>query len=67
MIRQTGPFPEGVVLHSFLGSAEMVSGLAKLGSYFSFSGFLTSMDMRKAKKMLKSVSRDIQVSGDLVI
>ncbi|XP_010933950.1 uncharacterized protein [Elaeis guineensis] len=58
ILQQTGPFPAGVVLHSYLGSAEMVSGLAKLGSYFSFSGYLTSMNMRKAKKMLKSVPPD---------
>ncbi|KAG1362364.1 putative metal-dependent hydrolase YabD [Cocos nucifera] len=58
ILQQTGPFPAGVVLHSYLGSAEMVSGLAKLGSYFSCSGHLTSMNTRKAKKMLKSVPLD---------
>ncbi|XP_008803332.1 uncharacterized metal-dependent hydrolase YabD [Phoenix dactylifera] len=58
ILQRTGPFPAGVVLHSYIGSAEMVSGLAKLGSYFSFSGHLTSMNMRKAKKMLKSVPMD---------
>ncbi|KAF3793235.1 putative metal-dependent hydrolase [Nymphaea thermarum] len=55
ILQSLGPFPAGVILHSYLGSAEMVPGLAKLGAYFSFSGFLTSMDVRKAKKMLKSV------------
>ncbi|CAL9776265.1 unnamed protein product [Musa acuminata subsp. burmannicoides] len=54
----TGPFPAGVILHSYIGSAELVPGLAKLGSYFSFSGHLTSMKPEKAKKMLKSVPRD---------
>jgi Tat protein secretion system quality control protein TatD with DNase activity len=51
-----GPFPAGVILHSYMGSAEMVPELSNLGSYFSFSGFLTSMKEQKVKKMLKSVS-----------
>jgi TatD DNase family protein len=51
-----GPFPAGVILHSYMGSAEMVPELSDLGSYFSFSGFLTSMKEHKVKKMLNSVS-----------
>lgn len=51
-----GPFPAGVILHSYLGSAEMVPEFSKLGAYFSFSGFLMSMKEQKAKKMLKMVS-----------
>jgi len=43
------------MLHSYLGSAEMVPEFAKLGAYFSFSGFLMSMSEKKAKKMLKAV------------
>lgn len=56
MTRSAGPFPAGVILHSFLGSAEMVPRLAKLGAYFSFSGHLMSLKSQKAKKVLKSVS-----------
>ncbi|XP_057544156.1 uncharacterized protein LOC130823538 [Amaranthus tricolor] len=58
VMRETGPFPEGVILHSYLGSAEMVPELARLGAYFSFSGFLMSMKLQKAKKMLKAVPCD---------
>ncbi|WOL00134.1 hypothetical protein Cni_G08847 [Canna indica] len=58
IMSSTGPFPEGAILHSYMGSAELVSGFAKLGSYFSFSGFLTSMKPQKAKKILKSVPKD---------
>ncbi|CAO2823787.1 unnamed protein product [Amaranthus hypochondriacus] len=58
VMRETGPFPEGVILHSYLGSAEMVPELARLGAYFSFSGFLMSMKLQKAKKMLKVVPCD---------
>lgn len=55
ILKSMGPFPAGLVLHSYLGSAEMVPEFSKLGAYFSFSGFLMSMKESKAKKMLKSV------------
>ena len=55
-LRHVGPFPAGVILHSYLGSAEMVPEFAKLGAYFSFSGHLMSMKEQKAKKMLRAVS-----------
>ncbi|XP_057969944.1 uncharacterized protein LOC131159228 isoform X2 [Malania oleifera] len=58
IMQRMGPFPAGVILHSFLGSAEMVPEFAKLGAYFSFSGFLMSMNVQKAKKMLKMVPMD---------
>lgn len=57
-LKELGPFPEGVILHSFLGSAEMVQPLAKYGAFFSFSGFLTSLSTKKAKKMLQEVPLD---------
>ncbi|KAF4394211.1 hypothetical protein F8388_005845 [Cannabis sativa] len=55
IMQRMGPFPAGVILHSYLGSAEMVPEFAKLGAYFSFSGFLMSLQEKKAKKMLKKV------------
>lgn len=58
ILKSEGPFPAGLILHSFLGSAEMVPELSKLGAYFSFSGFLMSMKQSKAKKMLKSVPHE---------
>ncbi|XP_021858390.2 uncharacterized protein [Spinacia oleracea] len=58
VMKATGPFPDGVILHSYLGSAEMVPELARLGAYFSFSGFLMSMKSQKARKMLKAVPSD---------
>ncbi|XAR59117.1 hypothetical protein NMG60_11014773 [Bertholletia excelsa] len=58
IMKSVGPFPNGVILHSYLGSAEMVPELANLGAYFSFSGFLFSMKESKAKKMLKVVPAD---------
>ncbi|KAL9236742.1 hypothetical protein vseg_011376 [Gypsophila vaccaria] len=58
VMKSVGPFPEGVVLHSYLGSAEMVPELARLGAYFSLSGFLMSLKPQKAKKMVKAVPSD---------
>lgn len=58
ILQEIGPFPSGVILHSYMGSAELVSGFAKLGAYFSFSGYLTSMKPTKSKKMLKAVATD---------
>ncbi|KAJ6806050.1 uncharacterized protein M6B38_177275 [Iris pallida] len=65
ILQNVGPFPAGLILHSYLGSAEMVPGFAKLGAYFSFSGYLTSMKSTKAKNMLKLVPKDrILVESD---
>ncbi|XP_047173899.1 uncharacterized metal-dependent hydrolase YabD [Vigna umbellata] len=58
LMKSMGPFPAGVILHSYLGSAEMVPEFSKLGAYFSFSGFLMSLKANKAKKMLKMVPFD---------
>lgn len=55
ILKEAGPFPAGVILHSYLGSAEMVPQLVEVGAYFSFSGFLMSMKEQKAKMMLKAV------------
>lgn len=43
----------------------MVSGFAKLGAYFSFSGYLMSMKSAKAKKMLKAVRMSYSTGSDL--
>lgn len=58
VMKSIGPFPAGVVLHSYLGSAELVPEFSKLGTYFSFSGFLMSLKESKAKKILKSVPHE---------
>ncbi|XP_022921728.1 uncharacterized protein LOC111464387 [Cucurbita moschata] len=58
IMKSMGPFPAGFILHSYLGSAQMVPEFSKLGAYFSFSGFLMSMEAKKAKKMLKMVPSD---------
>ncbi|XP_047327288.1 uncharacterized metal-dependent hydrolase YabD [Impatiens glandulifera] len=55
IMKSVGPFPNGVILHSYLGSAEMVPMFAELGGYFSFSGFLMSLKESKARRIVKSV------------
>ncbi|DBA78749.1 TPA: Catalyzes the hydrolysis of D-tyrosyl-tRNA(Tyr) [Trebouxia sp. C0004] len=48
MVQHHGPFPQGLILHSWIGPAEMVDALAKIkGVYFSLSGHLTRMSKKK--------------------
>ncbi|KAH0944217.1 hypothetical protein HID58_003854 [Brassica napus] len=56
--RSVGPFPAGVILHSFNGTAEVVPKLAELGAYFSLSGWFTYIDEKIAKNTLKSIPSD---------
>ncbi|XP_073058669.1 uncharacterized protein [Primulina eburnea] len=58
ILKSTGPFPAGLVLHSYLGSSEMVPEFSELGAYFSFSGFIMTMKESKARKMVKSIPRE---------
>ena len=56
LLRQEAPFPAGLVLHSWVGSAEMTSALAALpGVHFSISGHLTRIKVDKAAAMLAEV------------
>ncbi|XP_028761203.1 uncharacterized protein LOC114734686 [Neltuma alba] len=58
LMKSIGPFPAGVILHSYIGSAEMVPEFHKLGAYFSFSGHLLFLKPDKAEEMLKMVPCD---------
>lgn len=59
IIRQEGPFPAGLILHSWGGPAEMVPPLAAIpGVYFSFSGHRTRKAPEKIKEMLQQVRDD---------
>ncbi|MBA0653931.1 hypothetical protein Goklo_021029 [Gossypium klotzschianum] len=55
IVKDIGPFPDGLLLHSYLGSAEMVPEFVKSGAYFSLSGYIMPMKVQKAKKMLKTI------------
>ena len=59
MVQQHGPFPQGLILHSWIGPAEMVDALAKIqGVYFSLSGHLTRMSKKKYEPMVKKAKLD---------
>lgn len=59
MVQQHGPFPQGMILHSWIGPAEMVDALAKIkGVYFSLSGHLTRMSKKKYESMVKKAKLD---------
>ncbi|KAB2058507.1 hypothetical protein E1A91_A11G247900v1 [Gossypium mustelinum] len=55
IVKDIGSFPDGLLLHSYLGSAEMVPEFVKSGAYFSLSGYIMPMKVQKAKKMLKTI------------
>ena len=57
LLQQYSPFPDGLILHSWIGPADMVKGLAKLeGVFFSLSGHLTRMSKKKYEPMIKQVN-----------
>ena len=54
---QAGPYPAGLVLHSWMGSAEMTKQLARTeGVYFSISGHTLGMSDRKLGPILQQAS-----------
>ncbi|KAG4176104.1 hypothetical protein ERO13_A11G222000v2 [Gossypium hirsutum] len=55
IVKDIGSFPDGLLLHSYLGSAEMVPEFVKSGAYFLLSGYIMPMKVQKAKKMLKTI------------
>lgn len=58
VLEEMGSFPEGLIMHSFMGNQEQVKQLAKFGAYFSFSGFSTSLKRQKAKQTWRAVPLD---------
>ncbi|MDC0088102.1 TatD family hydrolase [Akkermansiaceae bacterium] len=58
-ILESRPLPErGFLLHSYGGSAELVPRLAKLGAYFSISGYFLHPRKRKVIEAFQQVPRD---------
>ncbi|BDA41791.1 Uncharacterized metal-dependent hydrolase YabD [Coccomyxa sp. Obi] len=59
MLHEEGPFPAGLVLHSWAGSNEMVKQLARIeGVYFSLSGHSLRLSDQKLKAMLREIPLD---------
>ncbi|GMH32220.1 hypothetical protein BSKO_00054 [Bryopsis sp. KO-2023] len=59
LLAKEGPFPEGLVLHSWTGSADMVKEFSKInGVHFSLSGFTTRLGKTKFSTMVKQIPLD---------
>jgi len=58
IIKKNGGLPFGGVIHSWSGSAEMVTVFEQLGASISFSGSVTRANNKKAHHACQSVSRD---------
>ena len=58
-VLESNPLPErGFLLHSYGGSAELVPRLAKLGAYFSFSGYFLHSRKHKVRDAFLRVPSD---------
>ena len=56
LVQAAGPFPAGLLLHSWAGPPEMVGPLAKVpGVHFSLSGHLTRLPLAKACDTVQQV------------
>lgn len=55
LLDQFGPFPYGLLIHCFGGSAEVATELVKRGAYISFSGSITRPNARKAGPAIRAV------------
>lgn len=56
---ESRPLPDrGFLLHSYGGSADLVPRLAKLGAYFSFSGYFLHERKKNVRDAFKVVPRD---------
>jgi TatD DNase family protein len=58
LLREEGPHPAGMVLHSYSGGAGLVTELTDLNAYFSFSGSITLPSNRRGPEALRAVPRD---------
>jgi TatD DNase family protein len=58
LIRQLPPAPRGFLLHSYGGPAEMVPGFAKLGAYFSLSGYFAHPRKEKQSVVFREVPQE---------
>jgi len=58
ILKSHGPHPAGAILHSYSGSAEIVSELKNLNIYFSFSGSVTNVNNKRAAEAVRAVPLD---------
>jgi len=58
LLQENGGPKRGFLLHSYGGSAEMVSAFAKLGAYYSFSGYFLREAKGRHREAFKEVPTD---------
>ncbi|HSL60970.1 MAG TPA: TatD family hydrolase [Desulfotignum sp.] len=58
LLKKTGPLKSPGLVHSFSGSADMVSVLIRFNLYISFSGSVTRPGAKKVVNALKAVPKD---------
>jgi len=58
ILDDVGGLPAGFILHSYSGSAELVSPLAAMGAYFSFSGTITWHRNERGRRAVVAVPTD---------
>jgi len=56
ILKHMGSLPEGGVIHSYSGSADMVKLFEQYGLYISFSGSVTNSHNKKVRRALGAVS-----------
>jgi len=58
LLKKAGDLPAGGVIHSWSGSADMVTVIERLGFHISFSGSITRPGNKKAHSACRAVSQD---------
>lgn len=59
IFKEMPPLPEGLVLHSYSGSKELVKGYVKRGCRFSFAGPVTFAGARRPIEALREVPEEL--------
>ena len=62
LLKELAPFPDGLVLHSYSGSKELVGGYVKRGCHFSFAGPVTFAEARRPLEALAAVPEELLVA-----
>ena len=58
VLREAGPHPAGMIVHSYGGGPEQVAPLAALNAYFSFSGSVTHPNNKRGRAAATLVPAD---------
>lgn len=58
ILRSRPALPDGILIHSYAGSTDMIQPLYHMGAYFSFSGNILADGHQHAKAAIKAVPKD---------